>query len=65
MFELISWVIERVRHRFKERMKAITYANYGSPDVLQITELEKPIPKDDEVLIRVQAAEANGCGPLH
>ena len=39
-------------------MKAITYANYGSPEVLQIKDLEKPVPKPDEVLIRVQAAEA-------
>ena len=39
-------------------MKAITYTQYGSPDVLQLTDVEKPEPKDDEILIRVRAAEA-------
>jgi NADPH:quinone reductase-like Zn-dependent oxidoreductase len=39
-------------------MKAITYANYGSPDVLKLSEVEKPVAKDGEVLIWVQAAEA-------
>jgi len=39
-------------------LKAITYAKYGPPDVLQVTNVEKPMPGDDEVLIRVRAAEA-------
>lgn len=39
-------------------MKAITYSSYGGPEVLQVQDVEKPVPKDDEVLIRVRAAEA-------
>jgi len=38
-------------------MKAVTYSEYGPPSVLHVEEVEKPIPKDDEVLVRVMAAE--------
>jgi NADPH:quinone reductase-like Zn-dependent oxidoreductase len=40
-------------------MKAIRYHEYGSADVLKCEEVAKPIPKDDEVLIKVRAAAAN------
>jgi NADPH:quinone reductase-like Zn-dependent oxidoreductase len=40
-------------------MKAIVFTRYGSPDVLELKEVEKPAPADDEVLVRVHAASLN------
>jgi NADPH:quinone reductase-like Zn-dependent oxidoreductase len=40
-------------------MKAIICPKYGSPDVLQLREVVKPVPKDDEVLIQIHAASLN------
>jgi NADPH:quinone reductase-like Zn-dependent oxidoreductase len=40
-------------------MKAVVYTEYGPPDVLQIKDVAKPTPKDDEVLIKIQAVSVN------
>jgi NADPH:quinone reductase-like Zn-dependent oxidoreductase len=40
-------------------MKAVVHHKYGSPDVLELVEVEKPVAADDEVLVRVRAASVN------
>jgi NADPH:quinone reductase-like Zn-dependent oxidoreductase len=42
-------------------MKAIVHTKYGSPDVLQLKEVGKPIPKEDEALVKVHAASLNAA----
>ena len=40
-------------------MKAVVYTRYGPPDVLQLKEVERPTPADDEVLIELHAVSVN------
>jgi NADPH:quinone reductase-like Zn-dependent oxidoreductase len=44
-----------------DTMQAIVYTHYGSPHVLQLKEVAKPAPKDDEVLVHVHAASVNAA----
>lgn len=40
-------------------MKAVVYTQYGPPDVLKIEEIEKPVPQDKQVLVKMQATSIN------
>lgn len=41
-------------------MKAVVYTQYGPPDVLQIKEIAKPVPANDQILIKIHAVSING-----
>src|SRR5438445_5263639 len=51
-------------HKEETHMKAMVYHTYGSPDVLKLEEVQKPVPQDDEVLVQVLAASVN-AGDWH
>src|SRR5215211_5257100 len=44
-------------------MKAIVYCEYGSPDVLKLEDVEKPVPNDNQVRLKVRAASLNFIDP--
>ncbi|UCE25470.1 MAG: NAD(P)-dependent alcohol dehydrogenase [Candidatus Zixiibacteriota bacterium] len=46
-------------------MKAIVYERYGTPDVLQLKEVDKPVPGNNEVLIQIHAASINSFDMRH
>src|SRR5438477_11712044 len=53
-----------VRNMEETHMRAIVYHTYGSPDVLKLEEVQKPVPQDDEVLVQVHATSVN-AGDWH
>jgi NADPH:quinone reductase-like Zn-dependent oxidoreductase len=57
--EIGNLIHHKIQHEREEYMKAIVYTEYGTPDVLQLKEVEKPVPQPGEILVRVYATSIN------